>query len=473
VPNSSPGRPDPGITATRCASLALPPAAAVSLSLASASNPGMNVLRSPSLALVPAAAAAERPQFHHRAAALGRRLGDPRLPQIAVLSALLVYGLAALDLEVDAAEAAAILATALGGEWLGCRAVGRRFDPRSPLISALSLCLLLRTASPAAAALAAAVAIGSKFVVRIGGKHVFNPSNLALVAMLATGAGWASPGQWGSAALAAAALACLGALVVRRAARADVTWAFLAAWSAVLFGRAAWLGDPLAIPLHQLASGSLVIFAFFMISDPKTTPDSRPGRIVFAALVAAVAAWVQFGLWQQNGLLWALAGAAPLVPLIDRLLPGEKYRWAGKKERKETEGKRGEEKRGWVRRAPVASAGGVAALGPEVPAAAAGGRRVAAGLGEVAGDRRVPAVPAPVAGDGLALGAPAAPAPIRARRAKQRPSSGGSSLIPAFARSDTARPEPQAGRGGSFRGPALNRRLLHPHRLDLDEGGTS
>lgn len=254
---------------------------------------------------------------------------DPRHYQIAVLSGLLVYGILALDFEVDATIAAVILATALAVQYAGGRLAGLpRFDPKSALISALSLCLLLRTGSPALAAAAAAIAIGSKFVLRARGKHVFNPSNLALVAMLAlTDRVWVSPGQWGSAALLAFAVAGLGGLVVRRAARGDVTWAFLAAWVAVVAGRAVWLGDPLAIPLHQLASGAFLVFAYFMISDPKTTPDSRPGRILYAVLVAAGAGWVQFALFRTNGLLWALAAAAPLVPLIDRLLPAARYRW--------------------------------------------------------------------------------------------------------------------------------------------------
>ena len=77
-------------------------------------------------------------------------------------------------------------------------------------------------------------------------------------------------------------IACLGSLVVTRAARADVTLAFLAFYVGLLFTRALWLGDPLTIPLHQIESGALLIFSFFMISDPKTTPDSRTGRIVYA-----------------------------------------------------------------------------------------------------------------------------------------------------------------------------------------------
>jgi Na+-translocating ferredoxin:NAD+ oxidoreductase RnfD subunit len=100
-----------------------------------------------------------------------------------------------------------------------------------------------------------------------------------------------------------------------------VTLAFLAAYSSLVFGRSAWLGEPLAIPVHRLQSGALLIFAFFMISDPRTTPSRRAGRVLFATLVAAGAAFVQFRLFRTNGLLWSLALLAPLVPVIDRLLP--------------------------------------------------------------------------------------------------------------------------------------------------------
>ena len=96
---------------------------------------------------------------------------------------------------------------------------------------------------------------------------------------------------------------------------------------AILCGRAVWLGDPWAIPIKQLQSGALLLFTFFMISDPKTTPDSRAGRVLFAALVAFGAAYVQFGLYRTNGLLWSLALCSLLTPLIDRLLPGTQYQW--------------------------------------------------------------------------------------------------------------------------------------------------
>src|SRR5438876_1134298 len=122
-------------------------------------------------------------------------------------------------------------------------------------------------------------------------------------------------------------IACLGSVVVNRAARSDVTFAFLAAWAAIVFGRSAWLGEPMSIPLHRLENGMLLQFAFFMISDPRTTPASRAGRILFAALVALGAGYVQFKLFRTNGLLWSLALGTLAVPLLDRLLPGARYEW--------------------------------------------------------------------------------------------------------------------------------------------------
>lgn len=254
--------------------------------------------------------------------------GDPRLYQIASLSTLLLYGLGWLHFDVSAVQIAVTIGTALLTQYAGTRFYNLpAFDPKSALISALSLCLLLRTDHLAVAALASFMAIGSKFVIRWKDKHVFNPTNLALALILGSGLGWMSPGQWGQVAWFGFLLACLGSLVVTRAARADVTLTFLVCYVGLLFTRAVWLGDPLTIPLHQLESGALLIFAFFMISDPKTTPDSRTGRILYALLLALAALYVQFGLFRPNGPLWGLIVCAPLVPVIDSLLPDVRYKW--------------------------------------------------------------------------------------------------------------------------------------------------
>ena len=258
-------------------------------------------------------------------------MADPRLYQIGTLASLLVYGMGWLDFDITPGRVVLLLTTVLATQWIGDRLVGGPpfgQSMRSALISGLSLCLLLRTNRVDVAVLAAIVAIGAKFLIRVDGKHVFNPTNGGIVAMLVlTDHVWVSPGQWGAAALFAFLMACGGSLVVNRAARSDVTYAFIVFYCALLFGRSLYLGEPLAIPLHRLESGALLLFTFFMISDPKTTPDSRIGRVLFAALVAFGAWYVQFRLFRTNGLLWSLAACSTFVPLLDRLVPGSRYAW--------------------------------------------------------------------------------------------------------------------------------------------------
>lgn len=254
---------------------------------------------------------------------------DPRPYQIAVLSGLLFYGFFVLHFDVSGAQVAVTLGSGILAQWV-CTRLARleRFDPASALISALSLCLLLRTNALWVAALASSLAVASKFALRVRGKHVFNPSNLALVALLLMPVrAWVSPGQWGSFATFGFLLACAGGLVVHRALRSDVTYAFLATYAGLLAWRTLTLGDPWTIPLHQMESGALILFAFFMISDPRTTPSSRSGRVLFGAAVAAVAHYVTFRLFRTNGPLWALAALSPTVPLLDLLLPGPRFVW--------------------------------------------------------------------------------------------------------------------------------------------------
>lgn len=208
-----------------------------------------------------------------------------------------------------------------------------QFDPLSPLITSLSLCILLRASHPGWLMLAAAIAMASKFLLRVDGKHVFNPANIGIVSLLLlTDAAWISPAQWGSATIAAFGFTSLAILVLSRAKRWDISLAFLAAYAAIVFGRALWLGDPMTIPTKQMQAGALLLFAFFMISDPKTTPDRRLMRLVHAGLVAALAAYIQFALYRPQGLMFALFLLSPLVPVLDWLAPRERadtrFQWS-------------------------------------------------------------------------------------------------------------------------------------------------
>jgi Na+-transporting NADH:ubiquinone oxidoreductase subunit NqrB len=198
----------------------------------------------------------------------------------------------------------------------------------SPLITSLGLSLLLRTDAFWVGPFAAAVAISSKFVLRVRGKHVFNPANLGLAAsFLLTTHAWSSPSQWGESAGLLAWIAVLGLAVSHRSFRSDVSLVFLASWVALKAGRVLYLGQRPEVLLHQLNVGSLILFAFFMISDPKTTPDRRAARVLFAACVAGLGFVLQHGFWWNNALVWSLCLLSPAVPLLDRLLPTARFQW--------------------------------------------------------------------------------------------------------------------------------------------------
>jgi enediyne biosynthesis protein E5 len=254
---------------------------------------------------------------------------DARHYQIAALSTLLVFNLGWLDfgarpLNSALAIASTLVTQALCTWWFALP----KFDPRSPLITGLSLSLLLRTEDPWLSALAGVIAIGSKFVLRIDGKHIWNPAGFAIVVLLFSVNGvWISPGQWGSTVWFAALLCFFAILVLHAARRSDVAIFFLGSHAALLFARAWWLGDPLAIPIHQLQSGSLLIFSFFMISDPRTTPDSRFGRFIFALSVAVLGHYLTFFMQMRPALYVALIVLSPAILLIDKVLPAERFAW--------------------------------------------------------------------------------------------------------------------------------------------------
>jgi enediyne biosynthesis protein E5 len=183
-------------------------------------------------------------------------------------------------------------------------------------VALMSQCLrslVLRTEEPLIHAAPGAIAIASKFVLRLDG--IFNPAGLAIVVLL-----FATPGMvsWGSQVWFAALLVFFAILVLGAARRSDIAIFFFATHAALLFARALWLGDPFAIPVHQLQSGSLLIFTFFVISDPRTSPDSRLGRFIFAASVAGLAHYMAFFMQMQPALYLALIALSPFILLIDR-----------------------------------------------------------------------------------------------------------------------------------------------------------
>jgi enediyne biosynthesis protein E5 len=254
---------------------------------------------------------------------------DARHYQIAALSTLLVFNFGWLDFGARPLNSALAIASALATQAVCARLTGLpTIDLRSPLITGLSLSLLLRADAAWLHALAGMIGIASKFVFRVDGKHIWNPAGFAIVVLLFTSNDvWISPGQWGSAIWFAALLSFFAILVLHAARRSDVAIFFLGSHIALLFARAWWLGDPWAIPIHQLQSGSLLIFSFFMISDPRTTPDSRLGRFIFALSVALTAHYMTFFMQMRPALYVALIALSPFILLIDQIIPAARFQW--------------------------------------------------------------------------------------------------------------------------------------------------
>ena len=254
---------------------------------------------------------------------------DARLYQIAFQAVLLTVGVLVRDFALDPRQMLLTFAAGLVTQWLWLKALDLEHKGAlSALITCFGLSLLLRSDTLWVHPLAAVIAISAKFLLRVNGKHVFNPANLGvIVALMLLPGAWVSPGQWGNDVALAGWFVALGGLVTQRARRWDISWVFLAAWLGLVAMRVLWLGQPWTIFLHQFTNGGLLLFAFFMISDPMTIPNRRSARIGYAILVAALAFAWQFALFRTSGLLWALFLASPLVPLIDWRWPGEKFNW--------------------------------------------------------------------------------------------------------------------------------------------------
>jgi Na+-translocating ferredoxin:NAD+ oxidoreductase RnfD subunit len=128
----------------------------------------------------------------------GRRYPDARFFQVAALGSLLCVNFALIDFGARPLPSAVAIGTALLTQLVCSRLAGLpQLDLRSPLITGLSLSLLLRADALWLYAAASAIAIGSKFVLRLDGKHIWNPAGLAIVVLLLTSNGvWISPGQW-------------------------------------------------------------------------------------------------------------------------------------------------------------------------------------------------------------------------------------------------------------------------------------
>ncbi|HPQ94746.1 MAG TPA: RnfABCDGE type electron transport complex subunit D [Thiolinea sp.] len=253
---------------------------------------------------------------------------DPRYYQLLVQCSLLVIGCFSLAFSIPWQHMAAVLATALASQWLFLRHLQLPLQSLSAINTSLSITILLQAAHWGWLVLAAIIATGSKFLVRHHGRHVFNPSNIGIVVvLLLTTDAWVTPGKWGQALWVGLVLAGAGLVWLLGWRQMLASLTFLLVYAVLLLGRALWLGDPWAIPLHQLQNGALLIFAFFMLSDPMTLPRAPAAKVAFGGGVAVLGWLLQYGWFIPNAFLYALALSSPLVPVLNLRFAGVSYHW--------------------------------------------------------------------------------------------------------------------------------------------------
>lgn len=256
---------------------------------------------------------------------------DPRNLQIAILSTFLIYGIGWLDWGFNVDLYAAIIGAGMLTQWIGIRITrGSMHSLKSGLITVLGLCLLFKTNLLWVGALAAAGSIAIKYLLRIDGKHFFNPSNFGIVAaILLTGEAWISPGQWGSGAMLIFAIGGAAMLVTIRVRRLATGIVFFSVLFALEYARTVlYLGWSHDVLFHKFSSGSLLLFTFFMITDPVTTPRHPKARLLWAATVAFTAFTMTHWFYLYTAPLYALIICAPLTPWVNRRFPAQRFRWS-------------------------------------------------------------------------------------------------------------------------------------------------
>lgn len=254
---------------------------------------------------------------------------DPRYIQIFLLSTFLLYGWFFLGWAVRSDVFIAGIAACVAAQAFWSIRIGLAPGSwKSALITALGLCLLLKVNHWGWMALASILAISSKFIIRSGSKHVFNPSNFGIIVLLVLGLGWISPGQWGTGLLIASFITLGAAMVLFGVNRWDVALSFLfTLFLLVSIRSVAYLGWSWDVVFHKFESGTVLIFAFFMITDPRTSPNSRTARIIWGAGAAGLSfLFSQFFYFYQAPIL-ALFTVSLLTPFFDKYFKSNPFRW--------------------------------------------------------------------------------------------------------------------------------------------------
>ncbi len=267
------------------------------------------------------------------------RLGGLRRFAVAI-TILNILGHTVLGFEQSWAQPLVALATAYGLE-LALEKINAWCEGRAPAyaggarkfidfmlpahISALAVGMLLYANDRLwVVAFATAVAIGSKSLFRApvgnGTRHFFNPSNfgITLTLLLFSWVGIAPPyqftenldriGDWALPAIIIASGSFLNARFTKR-------WPLIAAWLTVFVAQAAIrsvvFDAPLASGLLPMTGLAFILFTFYMVTDPATTPFGKWSQIAFGGGVAAV-----YGLLLTTHIVFGLFFALTIVSTV-------------------------------------------------------------------------------------------------------------------------------------------------------------
>jgi Na+-transporting NADH:ubiquinone oxidoreductase subunit NqrB len=271
---------------------------------------------------------------------------DARLTQIIFLGLFLCLGVSTRDWTVQPNLILTITASCLGTQWLLSAATeyakSDRLDNlqhillspkvltslRSAAITSLGLSLLLRSNSYQTMMLAGFLAISSKFIFCHHQKHFFNPGNFGIIAALTlTNDAWVSPGQWGTDWWYLLLFLGLGGVVLKQVGRWDTSIAFLLSYGGLTAGRNLWLGWSWDVWQHQFMSGSLLLFSLFMLTDPRSMPNSQRGRLFWSMAIALSTFILQQYFYISTAVFWSLFIISPLTVAIDLIWSAPRFHW--------------------------------------------------------------------------------------------------------------------------------------------------
>ena len=160
--------------------------------------------------------------------------------------------------------------------------------PASAYISGISVGILVRSPAYWPYALCALISIMSKYVLRLKGRHLWNPSNfgISVLVFLAPETVATLSIQWGNNVWPMLVIWVLGAAIIYRVKRFHITATYVLSFIAFAFLRSWIIGQPWQAEVAPITGPMYQLFIFFMITDPRTTVKPKWAQCLVAFLVA-------------------------------------------------------------------------------------------------------------------------------------------------------------------------------------------